>query len=253
MIWHEQGTRGWSIDLFEIFKHLKQTVLTLNSVDILFNLMYWLYANCCCCLHKFWPLKREHRLPSCRPNTEENDEKQQQLWYFQTSHIKTQTSNVSCSNLAGGHPTCFLHWDIFLKRTKKDFKKKYTKKPKASHSVERGELCLCLTSMHLWQEKAHHPDFLWHQWVLWSLISVVFHHKSFPVCECKDLCSIFDCSAPCCQHLTLQKEVPALFFSSITLSSCCFACSKSEVKTCNVILWSLICQCLWFPLLILNH
>lgn len=27
-------------------------------------------------------------------------------------------SNVSCSNLGGGHPTCFLHWDIFKKGQK---------------------------------------------------------------------------------------------------------------------------------------
>lgn len=44
-------------------------------------------------------------------------------------------------------------------------------------------------SMHLWQEEAHHTDFLWHQRVTWSLISVQFHpiHKPLPLCECKDL------------------------------------------------------------------
>lgn len=82
-------------------------------------------------------------------------------------------SSLSCSNLGGGHPTCFLHWDISKKRT--------WKQTNASHSVERGELCLCLMSMHLWQEEAHHTDFLWHQRVTWSLISVQFHPISLSV------------------------------------------------------------------------
>lgn len=75
---------------------------------------------------------------------------------------------LAAGDFGGGHPTCFLHWD---------------KQTNASHSVERGELCLCLMSMHLWQEEAHHTDFLWRQRVTRSLISVPFHpnHKSLPL------------------------------------------------------------------------
>ena len=103
-------------------------------------------------------------------------------------------SDVSCWNLGGGHPTCFLHWDIFKKK-KKD--KQTNKQTVASRSVERGELCLCLMSMHLWQEEAHHTDFLWHQRVTWSLISVQFHpiHKP-PLVWMQRPSAVSACSAP---------------------------------------------------------
>lgn len=52
----------------------------------------------------------------------------------------------------------------------------------ASRSVERGELCLCLMSMHLWQEEAHHTDFFLASRVSRSPLSLLFY---FP--ECKDL------------------------------------------------------------------
>lgn len=186
MIWHEQGSRGWSIDLFEFFKHLKQTVLTLSSVDILFNLTYWLYANCCCCLHKFWPLKREHQLPSYRPNTEENVEKQQQLWYFQTSHRKTQTSNVSCLNLAGGHPTCFLHWDIFFKKDKKKILKN-TKKTKRATLLKEGNCacalrrCTCGKKKHITQTFFGISEYydLWFQLCFITNLSLCANAKTF--------------------------------------------------------------------------
>lgn len=55
-----------------------------------------------------------------------------------------------------------------------------------SHSVERGELCLCLTSMHLWQEEAHHTDFLWIVMIS-GFRSNSPHLWISPPCECKDL------------------------------------------------------------------
>lgn len=73
------------------------------------------------------------------------------------------------------------------------------KQPNASRSVERGELCLCLMSMHLWQEEAHHTDFLWHQRV---------HNlrSRFPITNLS-LCVNAKTFSPCCQHLTAKRRV----------------------------------------------
>lgn len=58
---------------------------------------------------------------------------------------------MGCVQANSVHLTCFLHWDI---------KKKG--QATVSRSAEGGELCLCLTSMHLRLEEAHNTDFLWH-------------------------------------------------------------------------------------------
>lgn len=41
-------------------------------------------------------------------------------WKQHSNPVTTFLSNVSCSYVCGGHPTCFLHWDIHYKKKKKD-------------------------------------------------------------------------------------------------------------------------------------
>lgn len=70
----------------------------------------------------------------------------------------------------------------------------------ASRSVERGELCLCLMSMHLWQEEAHHTDFFWHP----ESPDLRFHF-CFISQNAKTFSQV-ECSTPWWQHLTLWKN-----------------------------------------------
>lgn len=116
------------------------------------------------------------------------------MWAAQSSVVVTLL--VSCTG-------------IFLLKKEKRTKKIYN----ASHSIERGEMCLCLTSMHLWQEEAHHTDFLWHQQVTWSLISVWFNpiHKTSPSVRMQRPSAASDFSSSCCRRLIQQKDVSLLW------------------------------------------
>lgn len=69
---------------------------------------------------------------------------------FHTKHFQCKLTGAQ----RRWSPYWFLALGYFLKEQKQT---------NASRSVERGELCLCLMSMDLWQEEAHHTDFLWHQ------------------------------------------------------------------------------------------
>lgn len=207
------------------------------------------------CLHTFCPMScLEQHLPPTTL-TMRTIIKTTQHPVIALTFLITRTQDMchECPMLAagdfgGGHPTCFLHWD---------------KQINASHSVERGELCLCLMSMHLWQEEAHHTDFLWHQRVTWSLISVPFHpnHKSLPplwmqrpsAAPPKGWVVLFTTLASPVRDDALVTLLLLIKYS--VWKHVCFSVNVFSEE--HVILWSLTDRLrpwwVWFPLLIADR
>lgn len=91
---------------------------------------------------------------------------------------------VPCGLGAGRQ--CSPYMFLALRHLKKN--KKTNGWATVSRSAGGGELCLCLTSMHLRLEEAHHTDFLWHPKKRSSGSFLPSPHWCFPLqLECKDL------------------------------------------------------------------
>lgn len=78
---------------------------------------------------------------------------------FCSGNQETVEFPVPCGLGAGRR--CSPYMFLALGHLKKK-QKKQTGWATVSRSAGGGELCLCLTSMHLRLEEAHHTDFLWH-------------------------------------------------------------------------------------------
>lgn len=88
----------------------------------------------------------------------------------------TNVTNVSCSDLGRGHPTCFSHWDILKNQLMR------------TTLLKEGNCACALCQCTCGKKKHITQTLLWRQRVTRSLISVQFYPVHKPLLyECKDL------------------------------------------------------------------